>query len=74
MNSNTLSQGKYNYRNGDSYEGKLMIYQKVKYNLEWKMALVFINMQRQDKFIKENGKMIYGMVKDNINLLMDKLI
>jgi hypothetical protein len=38
------------------------------------MALEFINMQRQDKFIKENGKMIYGMVKDNINLLMDKLI
>ena len=30
------------------------------------MEKVFIIMQAQDKFIKDNGKMIYGMVKEFI--------
>jgi hypothetical protein len=29
-------------------------------------------MHKQDKFMKANGKMIYGMEKDNISLLMVK--
>jgi hypothetical protein len=34
----------------------------------------YTNMYQQVKFIKDNGKMIYGMEKDNINLLIIKFI
>lgn len=34
----------------------------------------YININRQGRYIKDNGKMIYGMEKANINLLIIKYL
>lgn len=42
--------------------------------MEWKMDLVNIIMLKLDKFIKDNGKMIFGMEKDSIPFPPKKFI
>lgn len=42
--------------------------------MEWKMDLVNIIMVKLDKFIKENGEMIFGMEKDSILFLPKKFL
>lgn len=66
-----MVQGKYFYRNGDTYEGKYIVSQDL-YSLDLKTDLGNTSMHKQVKYIKANGAMICGMGRDSIQLFQNK--